>query len=71
MIGPEVVGKRTGETGRDMSGAKSYVKDQLLGWMDVDQAASQQWFENLKNEAFQNALLETYTEEINRAKQKP
>ncbi len=63
VVGAQVVGKRTGNGGSDLPGAKTYVKDQFSGWMDADPKAAQEWFAKLKNEAFQSALLEVYSAE--------
>ncbi len=64
LVGPEVVGKRTGESGRDKAGAKSYVKDQLLGWMESDPQAARMWFQNLKPSAFQTELLASCVKDL-------
>ncbi len=61
LIGAEVVGNRKGSD-FDMSGARSWVRDQLLGWMDTDPGAARKWLDGLENEKFREVMIGSYLE---------
>jgi hypothetical protein len=63
LIGPEIVGKRTGATQIEKDGAATYIKDQFAGWMDVDPVAAQAWLDGLQNTIFKVTLKTAYSEE--------
>ncbi len=47
---------------RDMLGVNSYVRQEILGWMESDPAAVKQWIDGLENEAFRDAVIPAYLE---------
>ena len=60
-IGETVVANRTG-TPYEMSGTRTWLRDQFLGWMETDPSAGWKWLDGLKNEEFREIMAGVYLE---------
>jgi hypothetical protein len=60
VLGAVVVGSRTGDSPRDRGGARTFVRDQFLGWMATNPAAARAWLDGLENEEFREAMVGSY-----------
>jgi hypothetical protein len=60
VLGAVVVGSRTGDSPRDGRGARTFVRDQFLGWMDTDPTAARAWLDGLENEEFRETMVGSY-----------
>lgn len=62
VAGPEVVGQRTGEGSKDLLGARTFVRDQFLGWIETDPVSAERWLDGVEQPEFRAAMEQVWVE---------